>query len=129
MIKFARSAPRAITAASTAIVTAPRSAVITPAATKTAAAFAPWRATARAAIVLLRLLDRPTFEHGLARQADLPLLVDAGDHHHHFVAHLHDIADIIDRVIGQLRFVHHPIHARRDFYKRAEIGDAHDFAC
>src|SRR5690349_11003652 len=79
----------------------------TPVATGASAAVA----AALLAVALLGFLQRPAFEHGLARETDLAGRVDAGHHNGDLVAHVDHVFHFVDAFAVELRNVHQTVHA------------------
>ena len=80
------------------------------------------------AIVELGFFQRPAFQQRLAREPDLALAVDIGDHHGDFIAFFDHISHFADVAGIQLRDMHQAVLAGENFNKGAEVSNAYHFA-
>ncbi len=96
-----------------------------PAAEGTSAVAAARARAAALLIALARFFRGPAFQDGLAGKADLADIIDIGDHHGDFIAHLDHIFHLFDPLGVELGDVDHAVDVGQDLDECAEIGDAH----
>src|SRR5690606_32913036 len=66
-------------------------------------------------VLLARFFGGPAFQHGLTREANLPLRVNVGHHHGDLLAHADHVLHFVDALGSELRNVDQSIQAGQDF--------------